>query len=117
MAEKVYVAKESTSQEILSKSQEILNSVTASASSASIIKSVQRVTYKIPTKTTTDSISISEVNPEKCIVLFERLQDDGSDTTYIDYSLTATTLKISHRLYSAGSVLYTSFGFQIIEFY
>lgn len=83
----------------------------------SFVKSIQYVKYSILKGATSGSIPIQEVVPEKCIVLFERLQDSNETHTRVEYTLTATTLELSHFTYDSSYFKNTIFGFQIIEFY
>ena len=81
------------------------------------IRSIQYVRYTIPKQTTSGSITINKVEPEKCIVLFERLQDNSNFMVRIEYALTATALKLEHYSYTSVDNLNNLFGFWIIEFY
>lgn len=79
----------------------------------SLIKSVQRVTYQIIKDTESGSVSISPVDSSKSFVLFERLQDNSSYPTKVDYTLTDTSIEVTHSDESTSSRL---IGFWIIEF-
>lgn len=80
----------------------------------SSIKSIQRVTYSRIPSTTGSSIAIQEVNPEKCIVLFERFYDSATGgLSRVEYELTATAINISHYASSSNSLIV---GFWVIEF-
>lgn len=81
-----------------------------------IIKSIQHVTYSIPTGTNHGSKNINTVNPERCIVLFERLSDSyGNGVNYIEYTLSANAISLTHAIF--GNATTNIFGFWIIEFY
>lgn len=80
----------------------------------SIIKSIQRVTYNRPLNTKNGSIKIKEVNPEKCIVLFERLFDTTNyGLSKLEYTLTATAIDVSHSSVGSDTLIV---GFWVIEF-
>ncbi|MGN0134988.1 MAG: hypothetical protein ACI4AO_09715 [Anaerotignum sp.] len=82
---------------------------------SSIIKSIQRVTYSRPNNTTAGSIGIREVNPEKCIVLFERYYDTANlGAAKLEYALTATAINVTHNSSSTNNSLIV--GFWVIEF-
>ena len=86
-------------------------------SDISLIKSIQKVKYTIKKDTSSGSISITEVNPAKCIVIFERLYDYiATGCTKLDYTLTATSINVSHNSYDFSSIRDNLFGFWIIEF-
>lgn len=84
---------------------------------ASFVKSIQYVRYTIPKLTTSGSLAINEVDPEKCIVLFERLQDNSNFMVRMDYTLTATALNVEHYSYTSVDNLNNLFGFWIVELY
>ena len=86
-------------------------------SDISLIKSIQKVKYTIAKDTSSGSISINEVNPEKCIVIFERLNDStSSGCIRLDYTLTATSINVSHHSYDYSTIRDNLFGFWVIEF-
>ena len=82
----------------------------------SIIKSIQKVTYTIVNDTTSGSVSINTVNPKKCIVIFERLQNNFTYLTRINYTLNEDSLLIEHLSYNTNDIRSNLFGFWIIEF-
>ena len=77
------------------------------------IKSIQRVFYGIAQSTTSGSVSIKTVDPEKCIVIFERLTNSSSGLIAVDYTLTTESIDITHGTTGTGTF---RFGFWIIEF-
>ena len=81
-------------------------------SGGSVIKSIQRVTYSRPSSATSGSVEIKSVNPEKSVVIFERLYD-GNPTEKINYTLTETSIECTHTASSSSNLLV---GFWIIEF-
>ncbi len=87
--------------------------------SASPIKSIQYVRYTAAADTASGNVAISTVDPEKCIVLFERLKDNYAEKKLygINYTLTASALTFTHDA-KAGSIWRDNlFGFYIVEFY
>lgn len=81
-----------------------------------IIKSIQYVVHMIQTGTTSESFSINPVEPTKCVVLFERLQDTTSNAAgYVQYTLNADSISLVHTEFT--SVVKILLGFWIIEFY
>ncbi len=82
-----------------------------------LVKSIQRVTYNIPSNQSNGTRKLSKtVNPERCIVLMERLGDDTADgCTWVDYHLSASELTLSHGKYSSSPGV--SMGYWIVEFY
>ena len=86
-------------------------------SDISLIKSIQKVKYTIAKDTSSGSISITEVNPAKCIVIFERLYDYiATGCTKLDYTLTETSINVSHNSHDYSTIRDNLFGFWIIEF-
>lgn len=102
------VAKESTCQQILEKMGE------GEGVTAKVIKSFQRVTYQPMRNTTEGSVSIAPVDAAKCIVLFERLEDNSQYTSKMNYTLTDTSIELTFPVTSTDSRLY---GFWVIELY
>lgn len=82
-------------------------------SGGTFIKSAQRVVYNVPYNTSSGSVSIETVDPQKCFVIFERLANSSSALFAVNYSLTAETLEITH---DTTGVATHRFGFWIIEF-
>ena len=80
----------------------------------SVIKSLQHHLYEVPTGTKGGTISITEVDTTKCIVLFERLSNNTSSDIGVEYTLNATSIDLVHESTSTSGSL---FGFWIIEFY
>lgn len=90
----------------------------------SAVKSIQKGTVTISTSSTT--ITISEVNPDKCLVLFDGLAayyNSSSSTSgysiwypYL-YSITSTTLIIGRTGINSSAATDSTVSWQIIEFY
>jgi len=81
-------------------------------SHTSAVRSLQRVFYEYGDENR--SIPIQEVDPARCLVIFERLYDHStSGVNSVLYSLTSTTLEISHPESTSGRY---RFSFWIIEF-
>ena len=76
------------------------------------IKSLQRVTLAFSTSKGSAEATINEVDPEKCIVLMDRIYDSSSMEASISYSLTATKVSASSGSSVNGSI---KLQFQIIE--
>ena len=76
------------------------------------IKSLQRVTLSFSTSKGSAEATINEVDPEKCIVLMDRIYDSSSMEASISYSLTATKVSASSGSSLNGSI---KLQFQIIE--
>lgn len=76
------------------------------------IKSLQRVTLAFSTSKGSAEATINEVDPEKCIVLMDRIYDSSSMEASISYSLTATKVSASSGSSLNGSI---KLQFQIIE--
>lgn len=85
-----------------------------SSEGVSVVKSLQHFIYSVPEDTTSGSISISSVDPAKCLVLFERLYNATSSNIGVKYTLSETKLSLTHSS-TANSNSY--FGFWIVEFY
>ena len=83
---------------------------------ANVVKSIQRVTYDVPIDKSDGFCRISTVNPERCIVLMERLWDDTADgCAWVDYRLSAKELSLSHGRYVSSPGIHM--GYWIVEFY
>lgn len=110
---------------VLAKIQEVLESIPNS-----MVKSVQKG------NTTEKSVSIAEVNPDKCIVILNNsvlssdIKTGGTSSSWSDgtdgailTSLTATQLQLTRNCYVSGDsilsskTLYGTVSWQIIEFY
>jgi len=94
-------------------------SLLENSNGSSLIKSIQRVTYTVTTTSSTSgTVNINTVDPDKCFVLFERLANYSSNgDIYVDYALSETSLTVYHNPW--GSIPgYERFllGFWIIEF-
>lgn len=83
----------------------------------SVIKSIQHITYTLVKFSTGTSISISTVDPSKCIVIFERLEDRFEYLSRLNYTLDAATLTVEHYNYGNSEFCDAKFGFWIVEFY
>lgn len=95
-----------------------LNQISGGMTGVQLIKSIQHVTYSVSRETSSGTCSIRTVDPSRCFVIFERLQDNSSSgTSRVTYSLSATSLSISHSSYSASSGTNIIVGFWIVEFY
>lgn len=86
-------------------------------SGGSVVKSIQYVTYAILQDKSEGSVSIKEVNPDKCFVIFERLRDYYNSITKIEYTLSATALSFTHNSVGYSNFKQTLFGFWVVEFY
>lgn len=82
-----------------------------------LVKSIQRVTYDVPIDQNSGVCKLSPaVNPERCIVLMERLWDDTADgCAWVDYRLSASELTLSHGKYVSSPGIHM--GYWIVEFY
>lgn len=80
---------------------------------ASVIKSIQRVIYQIPTGKTSGSVAINTVDASKSFVIHERLADSNNYASNLTYTLNADNLAFQHTNFSSGTYI---FGFWIIEF-
>ena len=83
----------------------------------SVVKSIQRRTYYIKSGTSTGTCKLSpQVNPQRCLIVFERLEDDTADgCARIDYTLAADSITVSHGNYA--SYPNVTVGFWVVEFY
>ena len=77
---------------------------------ASLFKSVQRVTIASPST----SVSISTVDPAKCLVFVERLYNNSSVLSYYDFNLEASQITMTEM---SGGNKDCRLAFTIIEFY
>jgi len=77
---------------------------------ASLFKSVQRVTIASPSTT----VSISTVDPAKCLVFVERLYNNSSVLSYYDFKLEASQITMTEM---SGGNKDCRLAFTIIEFY
>ena len=75
----------------------------------SIIKSTQRVTISAPDK----SVAINPVNPSKCFVISERLQNAHGNLLKFDYVLHTDRIEMTSMPNSSYPV---DIGFWIVEF-
>lgn len=82
--------------------------------SSSAIKSLQRVTCTANNSKTDYVLTINAVNPEKCIVILERLKTNYNIPYNVDYALTATALT-AYTMPNTNSQTAT-LGFWIVEF-
>lgn len=79
-----------------------------------LIKSLQRVTHTVPASSNSSSVSISTVDPSKCLVIMERLEDDtNSGCDKLLYTLEASKISMTHYSRSSTNI---RLGFWIIEF-
>ena len=106
---KIGTTNDSETNSVFSKLNDIQNAV---RKDVNFIKSIQYVTYTKPNSTDSGTIQINKINPEKCIVILERLHDASNITGKMVYSLNATSIDVSHN--SNANTLIV--GFWIIEF-
>lgn len=78
-------------------------------------KSWHRYTMSNSPNTSGKVISIEKVDPERCIVISERLRNTTDQQLLYDYTLTADQLTVSHQTLSGTDQL--RLGFTIIELY
>lgn len=113
---KIGTAADKGTETVFGKLNQISDSMTGTE--VQLVKSIQHVTYSVSRETSSGSCNISQVNPKRCIVLFERLQDStSSGAARITYSLSATALYVYHSSYSASSSPSITVGFWVVEFY
>ena len=79
------------------------------------IKSIQRVVHEAVKEATSATVSIKTVNPQKCIVIFERLANSSTSFLALNYTLTANAINITHGYFNTSSTVHR-FGFWVIEF-
>ena len=83
--------------------------------SISLIKSIQTVTASHSTSNEKQStLNIETVDPAKCIVLMDRMQDTTAGSLSISYSLAETALSVTTGSSSSNGNI--KIRFQIIEF-
>lgn len=88
---------------------------TLASTPSSVIKSIQHVTHKIPVDTKESTCKISPVDPSKCIVVFERLEDSTTiAAAKIRYTLDESSISLSHDSRSSSYTIVV--GFWIAEF-
>lgn len=83
-----------------------------------IIKSLQRVIYRVPTDQGSRSVNITPVDTQRCLVLYRRYYDIGfgnANSEYINYTLSKDYVSFSHSTYSTPPK--TTIELWIIEFY
>lgn len=80
----------------------------------SVIKSIQKVTYTPPASTGSGSVNIKTVNPNKCLVIMERLYEKNDTLTKISYRLNANNISLEHDSYVSPNAFIV--GFWVIEF-
>ena len=81
----------------------------------SLIKSIQHVTFAPTKDKTSGSVSISTVDPARCIVIMERLKDTtNSGLKLLNYTLNEDSISITH---DTSGPTYLLYGFWVIEFY
>lgn len=100
------LAKESTSQEILS--------MVGQGVTAQCFKSIQRIVYTLNKKATTGSVNIQPVTAANCIVLFERLYCSYDGTPRVLYTLNDSSITLQ---FAENNSQETIVGFWIIELY
>lgn len=92
----------------------LLQEVKNGMGTGGLIKSLQRVTHTVPASSNSSSVSISPVDPSKCLVIMERLEDDtNSGCDKLIYTLEESRITMTH--YSRSSAM-IRLGFWIIEF-
>lgn len=90
--------------------------ISADGKGVRIVKSIQRVVYRIQANTYSGTKSINTVNPERCIALFERLYDaHNNGMNSMEYTLSANDVTFTHSGYSTSP--HVTIGLWIIEFY
>ena len=87
---------------------------TLSTQTASVIKSIQHIVYTCTYDEPSATLTISEINPEKCFVILERLRDNTTSLTEVVYTLEETALTVEGAI--TGSSQKLKLGFWIIEF-
>lgn len=84
-------------------------------STPSVVKSIQHVVYTVPASKSSGTVSIASVTAKKCFVIMERLQDETSGWSKITYTLSASSISVSHSTYNSTPGI--KFGFWVVEFY
>ncbi|MBQ2924788.1 MAG: hypothetical protein IJE57_04355 [Anaerotignum sp.] len=78
------------------------------------IKSIQRVEIILKTNGGSSTTSINTVDPNKCLVFLDRLDDETGFDTEISYTLNSNSLVVSTK---SGYSVNIKLLFQIAEFY
>lgn len=92
-----------------------LNQISSGMTGVQLVKSIQYVTYSPSSGTSSGTCSIRTVNPSRCFVIFERLNDNSDNgTDYVTYYLYADHINVSHLSHSSASL---KLGFWVVEFY
>ena len=92
--------------------QTLVSLLTQNNTSTSAIKSIQHITTSITSDVYVTTCNISTVNPEKCLVIIERLKKTWD--VNLTYTLSANALTLAHDKFNVGDGYI--FGFWIIEF-
>ena len=83
-------------------------------SNVSFIKSIQMVSASHGTSSEKETVlAIETVDPNRCIVIMDRMYDSTNLSVSVNYILTETTLTVKTGSSSVGSI---KLQFQIIEF-
>lgn len=92
-----------------------LNQISSGMTGVQLVKSIQYVTYSPSNGASSGTCSIRTVNPSRCFVIFERLNDNSDNgTDYVTYDLYADHINVSHLSHSFSSL---KLGFWVVEFY
>ncbi|MBQ3614833.1 MAG: hypothetical protein II993_02395 [Anaerotignum sp.] len=110
ISEKIGNTDDTGSDTVFGKLNQMANS---SPQGLTAIKSIQRVVYTLNTSDSSGSKTINTVNPNNCIVIFERLQDSSTNTDKVVYTLSAN--KVTFAFSGTGNKT-VIFGLWIIEF-
>lgn len=85
-------------------------------SGTQVFKSWHRYVFSNAANTSMGTITLTEsVNPERCIVLTERLRNTTDQTLLYDYVLTDSKITVSHQTLSGTDQL--RLGFTVVELY
>lgn len=116
IGDKIGTAADEGTETVFGKLNQISDSMTGTE--VQLVKSIQHVTYSPSKEASSGSCSIRTVDPQRCIVLFERLYDSsGNGTNYVSYTLNANSISIQHSSYSLSSYNNLKLGFWVVEFY
>lgn len=94
-----------------------LNQISSGMTGIQLVKSIQHVVYYTDSSDSPGICKISTVDPSRCFVIMERLQDSSnSGADYIGYTLNATSISVRHATYTPNGPRIT-LGFWVVEFY
>ena len=91
-------------------------STTVSGIPKSAVKSIQRGVHS-GSATENITISISTVNPSKCMVLLQSTRDTTNLPSLVSIASTSFTVTTSSSVYSTSPNTASPFSWQVIEFY